>query len=365
MTHRQRVLCALDHQEPDRVPRGGIGLTPAQRESFKSRTGQDNPAAYWDLDFVGGVGFQRPDIDPEERFGKYFQGAKDKVEFAWGTEYPAEWGVGTRYAHFYHFGAPLFPLAEAEGIREIETYPFPDYVGEWGHDHFEADVERIRAEGYPVVGRCQRIFQTVWYLRSRERLFVDMHEQPALAEALFENVTRVVKAAAVRLAESGIDILTIADDIAMQDRMMISPDTWRRWVKPRAAEVFGAAKSANPGLKIFYHTDGNFEAVMPDLIEIGVDCFSTVQPECLDVAKVKREYGARITLGGTIGVQSTFRFGTPHEVQDMVKRQINDLAPGGGFILNPSNAVEPDVPWENIEALYEAAERFGWYAREG
>ncbi len=358
MTHRQRVLTALDHREPDRVPRGSLPLTPAKLQEFTERTGRDNPSEYWGADLARSVAFRRPEIDPEERFGSYFAERRCEMEFEWAGEYPAEWGVGTRRADFYHFGAPVFPLQDANCLSEIESYPYPDYVGEWGHDHFEEQVRQIREEGYPALAKCQRLFQNVWYLRSRERLFVDMRERPAIAAALFENVTRVVTAMAVRMAESGIDILAIADDIAMQDRMMISPQMWREWVKPCAAEVFGAAKSVNPDLKIFYHTDGDFEAVMSDLIEIGVDCFSTVQPECMDLLKIKRTYGSEVTLGGTIGVQGVFRFGTPDEVREMVRRQIEDLAPGGGFILKTANAVEPDVPWENIEALCEAAERY-------
>jgi len=163
------------------------------------------------------------------------------------------------------------------------------------------------------------------------------------------------------MAIAGVDMLEIADDIAMQDRMMMSPDTWRRWVKPYTARVFAAARAINPDIHISYHTDGNFEAVIPDLIEIGVTAFSTVQPECIDVSKVKRDWGRDVTMMGTVGVQSTFCFGTPEEVKDLIRRQIEVLGEGGGFVLSPANAVEPDIPWENIVAFFEAAEEYGWY----
>ena len=101
---------------------------------------------------------------------------------------------------------------------------------------------------------------------------------------------------------------------------------------------------------------------MPDLVEIGVTVFSTVQPERLDVFRIKKEWRDRVTLMGTVGVQSTLRFGTPQEVRDTIREQIEVLGRNDGFFLQPANAVLPDVPWENIVAFFDAANEFGWYA---
>ena len=101
--------------------------------------------------------------------------------------------------------------------------------------------------------------------------------------------------------------------------------------------------------------------MIPDLIEIGVTVLNTVQPECMDVFGTKRAWGRQLALMGTLGVQTTLRFGTPQEVKDTVRAQIETLGEGGGFLLSPSNAVEPDVPWENLVALFEAADAYGWY----
>ena len=147
----------------------------------------------------------------------------------------------------------------------------------------------------------------------------------------------------------------------MQDRMMISPEMWRKWIKPRAAEVYAAAKKVNPDLHIAYHTDGHFEPVIPDLIDIGVTAFSTVQPECMDVFKVKKTWGKDVLLMGTIGVQTTMRFDTVDQIKETVKKHIDILGQDGGFFLSPANSMEPDVPWENIVAFFEAAETHGAY----
>ncbi len=353
MTHRERVLTTLAHRRPDRPPRA-LHLVGEAHEQFRRRTGADHPAAYWDLDLTGWIGFGAPAVDWQARFGRYYEGEAEPPCFESG-EYPPEWGVASRSANYYHFSAPRFPLRRATTVREIEEFPFPDYVGDWKHDHFEAEVERQKRDGHPVIGWAQRMFQNAWYLRSREQLFVDTFEQPAIAEAIFANVARVVEAMAVRFAEAGVDILSVADDIGMQDRMMVSPDWWRRWVKPHWKAVFAAARQVNPDLHIWYHTDGYFEPVIPDLIEIGVTLLNTVQPECMDVGKVKRQWGRELSLAGTIGVQSTLRWDTPAKVKETVRRQIGELGAEGGFILSPANAIEPDVPWENIVAFIEAA----------
>jgi len=359
MTHRDRVLTSLAHRVPDRVPRT-MGLVGAALDQFKDKTGATYPGEYWDMDFAY-VGFRPPDVNWRERFAAYYDASDEPYEFI-RNEYPPEWGIAQKMAGFYHFSRPLFPLKNATTIAEIENYPFPDYIKEWGHDHLEGEVERLRSAHYPVSGSIQRIFQNAWYLRSREQLFVDFVENPAIAEAIFERIGAIVTDMARRLSLAGVDILQMADDIGMQDRMMISPDTWRKWVKPYAARAFAAARDINPDIHIAYHTDGDFEAVMPDLIDIGVTVFSTVQPECMDVFEIKKRWGKDVTLMGTVGVQSTFRFGTPQEVKDMIRRQIEILGDGGGFVLATANAVEPDVPWENIVAFFEAADEYGRHA---
>ena len=357
MTHRERILTTLTHREPDRVPRH-IGLVGEANAEFKRRTGSDNPTAYWDLDLTGWIGFGMPAVDWAARFGRYYADSAEPLVLEPG-EYPPEWGVASRKANYFHFSAPRFPLRNATSLREIETYPFPDYLGEWKHDHFETEVKRLKAGGHAVIGWAQRMFQNAWYLRSREQLFADVVENSAFVECLFERIGNVVEAMAVRYAQAGVDILSVADDIGMQDRMMIGPDWWRKWVKPQWTRVFAAARKVKPDLHIFYHTDGFFEPVIPDLIEIGVTMLNTVQPECMDVVKVKRKWGNAVSMAGTIGVQQTLRWGKPAEVKDTVRRHIETLGAGGGFILSPANAVEPDVPWANIEAFIEGANEFG------
>ena len=192
MNHRERVLATLRHQEPDRVPRYA-GLDPEVVDEFRRRTGADNPAEYWDWD-LRHVGFLPPDPLPDlmARFGRYFAHVEHEWVLDWEhRKYPPEWGVATRPSHMLSLEAPVSPMVGFTSIKELEKYPFPDYLGEWRHDHLEADVQRLKDEGYPVSAFIGWIFQSGWTLRSEEQLFVDFYENPEFLDYLLTRITEV------------------------------------------------------------------------------------------------------------------------------------------------------------------------------
>ena len=362
MNHRERVLAALEHREPDRVPRYAI-LDPEVVEELRRRTGQDDPATYWDWDF-GHVAFLPPDPLPDlkARFGRYHEGRDVEWLLDWEHRVmPPEWGVATRPAHFYSLVAPLPPMIGFTQVGELDEYPFPDYVGEWRSDHLEGEIQRLKDEGYPVTSHLGWIFQTAWTLRSEVQLFTDFFEKPDFAQALLERITGIRIKQAVRLAEAGVDTLQLNDDIGCQRGMILSPRMWRRWLKPHLAALIAAVHRVNPKIHFRYHSDGNYQAVIPDMIEIGVSSLVTVQPEAMDVDEIKRRFGQQLTLDGTIGLQSELTHGTPDEVRLKVKRQCEGLMAGGGWIASPGNGVTPDIPFENLAAMFEALDEYGVY----
>jgi uroporphyrinogen decarboxylase len=146
----------------------------------------------------------------------------------------------------------------------------------------------------------------------------------------------------------------VGDDVATQRGMMMRPALWRRWLKPRLAAIISAAREVKPDILIWYHSDGDCRAIIPELIEIGVDILNPVQPECMDPAAVKAQYGDRLSFSGTIGTQTTMPHGTPEEVRGVVRERIATVGRGGGLLLAPTHVLEPDVPWENIVALVDA-----------
>ncbi len=153
----------------------------------------------------------------------------------------------------------------------------------------------------------------------------------------------------------------LGDDVSAQTGMIMSPATWRRFFKPRLADIIAAARAIAADLPVFYHTDGDCRAIIDELIEIGVTILNPVQPECMDPAEIKRLYGNRLAFWGTIGIQGTLPFGTPADVRREVKRRMESVGRNGGFLIGPSHMIEPEVPWENIVALYEAIDEYGEY----
>ena len=362
MNHRERVLTTLSHHEPDRVPRYA-SLTPGAVEAFHQRAGDVEPRAYWDWD-IAGVGFRRPDPLPDlmATYGHFYADRDCEWLIDWDeSDFPPEWGVATRSAHFWHLSAPLSPMVNLTQVKELDAYPFPDYVGDWQHDHLEGEVARLKDAGSFVDAHAGWIFQTAWSLRSEVRLFEDFYVNPEFADALLTRITEIRVAQAVRLAEAGVDSISLNDDIGSQKSMILSPAMWRQWLKPRMLELIQAIRRVNPDILFRYHSDGTYISVIPDLIEMGVSSLRTVQPECMDIAEIKRRFGGQIGMEGTIGLQSVLKNGTPDDVRKMIRHQCQILMPGGGWIAAPGNGVTPDIPVANLFAMFEALDEFGVY----
>ena len=136
---------------------------------------------------------------------------------------------------------------------------------------------------------------------------------------------------------------------------------WRRWLRPRLTQVIAAARSVRRDILVLYHSDGNLSAIIPELVEIGVDILNPIQPECMDPAALKSQYGGRLSFWGTIGTQTTMPFGTPQQVKEEVRCRIETVGQGGGLLLGPTHTLQPDVPLANIVAFFEAVGEYGSY----
>jgi len=182
---------------------------------------------------------------------------------------------------------------------------------------------------------------------------MDLIEDPALAEEILEIPYRYHRAAAERLTRMGVDMIWLGDDIGQQTGMLMSPRHWRRFLKPRMAELIASLKAINPRLAVAYHTDGDVTAVIGELIEIGIDVLNPVQPTSMDPAALKREYGSELCFWGSIDEQRTLPFGTPEDVRREVRTRIATAGAGGGLILGPTHHVQLDTPLENFWAMVE------------
>ena len=351
MTSRERVLTAMSRQKPDRVPRSA-GFTPGVMERFRRETGAEDPAEYWDYDDAS-VGLKPPDCKTD--FSPFHP--EGLPEGTWMSDY----GTAHKPAGFHHFFGHQYPLDQPTTLADLEAYPWPNYERDYRWEHLAADVNRLHEKGKYVSGFSGHIWETAWQVTSMPKLMLQFMAEPEQAAYLLDRITENNLFAARRYAEAGVDCLMTGDDVGMQDRLMMSPATWRQWFRPRWGKIWAQAKALNPQLHIFYHSDGAIQPIIPDLIEMGLDVLNPVQPECMDPVAIKREYGQDLAFWGCVGTQTTFPFGTPEDMRAEVKHLVETVGAGGGLYLSPTHVLEPDVPVANILAFFEACEEFGEY----
>jgi uroporphyrinogen decarboxylase len=352
MSPIERILRAMRRQQPDRVPREAVFTIPVEEE-FRLRTYVSDYETYFGMDRRT-VQFRRP--QPAADFSTYL---KDR-NFPEGA-FTDEWGNLVVPGFKYRTTDYVYPMRDLKTAADLKAYPFPDFRQEQCHAHLQAEVKSLHERGLAVTGSLWgTFFERTWHMRGMDRLFIDFYDNPEFATALLDRMLEIRTFQAMRYAEAGVDILHTGDDLGMQHTLIMSVAMWRKWIKPRLAKVIQAARQVKPDLLVEYHTDGFVIPFIPELIEIGVNVLNPVQPECMDPAEIKHKFGDYLAFSGTVGTQSTMPFGTPDEVRRVVAERIATVGQGGGLILAPSHMVEPDVPWENIMAFFEAAEEYGY-----
>lgn len=386
MTSRERVLEALNHREADRVPLdfGGTGLTGISRIAL---------ARF--LDFLGtpqevelnGMAQQLGVVPASlmEHVGADVRGIDPNPGSNWQLEltrqgdsevFYDEWGIGWRkpvdsQLYFDMFHAPL---AHAESLADIEKYNWPDPDDPVRYANLEADAVALRdATGAAIaLGRmAPGTLELAAWTRGTENFFMDLAADPDFACALMERVNEVKMRYWERAISSVGDQVTViieADDMASQNSLMISPDIYRRLIKPLHKKLFDHIHRLAPNAFIFFHSCGAIHELIPDFIEIGVDILNPVQTNSagMDPVRLKKEFGDCITFwGGGVDTQRILPYGTPREVRDDVRRHIDALAPGGGFVFNTIHNIQSDVPPENIAAMLDALHEYGAYHGSG
>jgi uroporphyrinogen decarboxylase len=246
------------------------------------------------------------------------------------------------------------PLQAMTSPDELDAYPLPGPERIVPDGRFEQEIRALKESDAVVFAELGQPFKTAWHLRGMENLFCDFLESPAFVDALYDRLYAFVTAQACEAAHCGVDVVEVVGDIAMQDRLMMSPDIWRKYDKHRLASLIRAVKQVRPDTRIYFHSDGDVGAIVPDLVEVGLDILNPIQPECMDACRLKAEWGDRLVLHGGVSVQHTIPLGTPDMVRDEVIRLVETCGGGGGFVLGPSNVLIREFPLENIIAMYEA-----------
>lgn len=354
--HRERVATALAHLTPDRCPwqatfspefaerlRAVLGLPAAGRHN---PLGTGNP---YDLE----IALDQDVLITSVGWANSYQGD--------GAEYTDEWGVGWRsvarptpYGTEHYTEPRAHPLAAADADTVVRYQP-PDP----DRPELYAEAEKLIAEHaheYWIVGATiTTIFETAWALRGLEQLLADFIEDPDLADVILDIPYRYHRAAAETLTRAGVDMIWLGDDIGHQQGMLMSPRLWRRFLKPRLADIVERLKAINPDVKVAYHTDGRVCAIIPELIEIGIDVLNPVQPPAMDPVRLKRAYGGQLCFWGAMDDQYTLPLGSPGDVRRETLDLISALGTGGGLILAPTHHVQLDTPPENFLAMAETA----------
>ncbi|MCF6177197.1 MAG: hypothetical protein L3J71_15685 [Victivallaceae bacterium] len=353
LSHRKNLLNIWKRHGIDFAP-AQIRLCPSLEKQFKDKYGDDFSAD----DFADSPyrPISRPHVEtlPPESFMQFYPDNEfsTNVDISWlGVAYektPSSMHMSRRY----------HPMLNFDSLEQFKDYPYP--ILRW-EDNQEAlakakqEVSDLNALGLASFSAGPIfIWEMAWNMRGMMELMMDMTTGDKKAVYHLDRMTEISCFLAGFAAKAGVDVVHLGDDIGMQKTIMMSPEMYREWLKPRLRKVIKTAKDAKPDILVAYHSCGYIEPYIPDLIEVGVDVLHPVQPECMDFAKIHAEYGDVLSFWGTIGTQTTMPFGTPQDVKDCVKRNLDIAGSKGGLLCAPSHMLEPEVPLENIEAYITA-----------
>jgi uroporphyrinogen decarboxylase len=340
MTPRERVMAAVAHRTPDRLPLDYLA-EPEVTAALQRQLGVADEEAL--LQALG--------VDVRRIAVPYFGG---EVKHLPSGETENIWGIRRSGAHggytSYH------PLAHATTRAAIEAHPWPDPDAV----DVEAWVERCAAAGAHarLGGPSCRVFFDAIELVGLETFFTWLYDEPDLVRLLLDKVAAYNEVVMRRLfarAPGALDIIMMVSDFGTQRSLLIQPAMWRRFVRPPFERLFRCAHEH--GVTVMLHSDGAIRAVLPDLIDMGLEVLNPIQVGAtgMEPAGLKRDFGARLAFHGAIDVQQTLPFGTPDDVRTEVRDRFRVLGADGGYICSCSHSLLPDVPLANIVAMYETA----------
>ena len=354
MKHRDRVIKPLNNEVTDRPPFQASfcpEFADRLRKAFglKSEHPHDPHNGRWngyELEILSGHDALQCSIG---WFTGYYLDTKP---------YTDEWGVKWRIDEYNTpFGKGTFTNIAGNplGVKEkIGDYTPPDPNRAELYRNLERLIKGYKEEYY-IIGRLHcTVFESAWALRGFEKLLTDFYLDPDLANRVLDITENYHKAIAINMAKMGVDMIWLGDDIGAQDALLLPPEMWEEFLKPRMARIIDAIKAINPQVKIAYHTDGNNFDILPGLIEIGVEVLNPIQPESMDPKELKDQYGDQLSFFGSIAVQSTLPFGTPEEVAHEVNLRKATIGQNGGWICAPTHHLQLDTPLDNYFALLEA-----------
>ena len=331
MTPRDRVLKALVHQQPDICP-WHITFTIPAREKLTAYLGTD------DLERAVGNHFAKIEAVPDDGWQEI------RPDF-WRDEFGVVWDR-TLDKDIGNVDPAVLVLPEPD----LGGLEFPDPLDPERYRHHRQfcrdnpDLFRVNDFGFTL-------FERAWTLRGMENLFFDMVERPDFVHELLDRILEWNLAIIEGVGRFEIDAILFGDDWGQQRGLIMGPDYWREFFKPRAAAEYQACH--DKGMYVMIHSCGDVTQIMDDLVEIGVDVFNPFQPEVMDVAAVKARYGDRLSFFGGMSTQKILPYAGAEEVARRTEWLIEHIGAGGGYIFSPAHDVPKDVPPENMAAMIE------------
>lgn len=330
MTNRQRVLAALRHQSPDKVPYDIRFTQPARAKMARY---------YGDPDFESKLGNCFTWLHPYRPGGEFAEVAPD----IWADEFGVQWD---RHID-KDIGVVCNRLVRSDNLDDVPL-PNPDDPSRYAA--FDETIDSIR-DGVVLVSLGFSLFERAWTLAGMENVLMAMASAPDFANALLDRILQFNLAIIENACAHEIDVFRFGDDWGQQRGLLMGPDLWRRFVKPRFEVMCQAVKAH--GKFTMLHCCGKVDEIFPDLIECGLDIFNPFQPEVMNVFDVKKTYGDRMSFYGGISIQRTLPFGTVDQVKDEVRKLIDIVGQNGGYIASPSHDIPGDAKCENIAAMIE------------
>jgi uroporphyrinogen decarboxylase len=356
---RERVLTALAHRPPDRIPRD-YWATPEITEALRGHFALPNREA-----LLQRLGIDLRYVEGPSYVGQSLRAHPDgSVEDLWGVRRQPRTVTGGGYTWTYQHvvQSPLQEACAAADVAAYDRWPSADW---WDYSGLQ---EQCRAHaGYAVVNAGDRLDRTaqlkpMMYLRGMEQTYLDLALNPDLAEAIIGHIVAYFLEYNQRVfaaAGGAIDIFMMGDDFGTQQGPMMSLKTWRRFFRPGFAAFIELAHRHN--LKVMHHTCGSVVELIPDFIECGLDILQSVQPQAagMDLGRLRAEFGRDLCFQGGMDIQRVLPHGTPAEVREHVRAQIEAAGHDGGYILCTAHNLQADTPLANALALFEAYEEFG------
>lgn len=330
MKCQDAVLSALNHHETPIIPYH-LEFTEAAKQCFINYTGWQNP---------------------DEIIGSFLHYSQ---YWGWPEEIPSRPGYFQDYFGVVWNRNGLdkdIGNVDCPQIRDLENHnykmPAPDI------DRFRQDMKqlvRTRNDRFTFFGFGFCMFERAWSLAGMENVLLSMVASPDQLNALLDDICEHFLILVDVALEYDIDGIYFGDDWGQQHGLIMGPAHWRKFIKPRMAKLYDRVKKKNKF--VLQHSCGDCHEIFPDLIEIGLDCYQTFQPEVYDIVKMKNLYGDKISFWGGISTQQCLPRCSPLEVQSEIKRIVNIMREGGGLIIAPTHALTPDIPPENILAMLE------------